>query len=320
MTKKEKYAIGVDLGGTSIKLGIVSEKGKIIKKTTVETKADEGPESVISQIKYGIKVLLHDNIYKINGIGIGSPGIVALKKGTVENPPNFPGWIKVNLGKILQKEFKTNVHVENDANAAAIGELIFGAGKSIDSFIMITLGTGVGGGIVFQKKIFRGEHGGAGEAGHMTIDYKGEKCKCGSYGCIETYAGNGYLVRRVQKELNKHKDSLIWDLISQDPDNLSPKVIDEAAVKGDEYAQSVINDLGIRLGAACSSMSNLLDITTFIIGGGIAGFGLPLFNTIKETMEQRVITPLRPRIKVIPAKLKNDAGIKGASSLVFYNQ
>lgn len=320
MTKKEKYAIGVDLGGTNVKLGIVSEKGKIVKKTTVETKAEEGPDSVISQIKYGINVLLHENKYKINGIGIGSPGIVALKKGTVENPPNFPGWEKVNLGKILQKEFKTVVHVENDANAAAIGELVFGAGKTIDSFIMITLGTGVGGGIVFKQKIFRGDRGGAGEAGHMTIDYKGERCKCGSYGCIETYAGNGYLVRRVQKELNKHKDSIIWDLISQKPDNLSPKIIDEAAVKGDTFAKSIIHDLGIRLGAAFSSMSNLLDITTFIIGGGIAGFGEPLLSTIKDTMSQRVITPLRPRIKVIPAKLKNDAGIKGASSLVFYNQ
>jgi len=320
MTKKEKYAIGVDLGGTSIKLGIVSEKGKILKKTTVETKAEEGPESVISQIKYGIKILIHNNKYKLNGIGIGAPGIVALKKGTVENPPNFPGWIKVNLGKILQKEFKTVVHVENDANAAAIGELIFGAGKSIESYIMITLGTGVGGGIVYHQKIFRGQYGGAGEAGHTTIDYKGEKCKCGSYGCIETFAGNGYLVKRVQKELIKHKDSLIWDLINHNLDNLSPKIIDDAAGKGDLYARSVINDLGLYLGAALSSMSNLFDITTFIIGGGVAGFGEPLFLAIKETMSQRVIAPSRSRIKVIPAKLKNDAGIKGASSLVFYNQ
>jgi len=320
MTKKENYAIGVDLGGTNIKLGIVSEKGKIVKKISVDTKADLGPESVISQIKKGIHILLNDNAYKIDGIGIGAPGIVALKKGTVENPPNFPGWIKVNLGRIIQKEFKADVHVENDANAAAIGELIFGAGKNIGSFIMITLGTGVGGGIVYHEKIFRGVHGGAGEAGHITIDYKGEKCKCGSFGCIETYAGNGYLVRRVQKELKKHKDSIIWDLISQNPDNLSPKIIDEASAKGDKYAQSIIHDLGIRLGAAFSSMGNLLDINTFIIGGGVAGFGEPMFNTIRETMSQRIITPSRPRIRVIPAKLKNDAGIKGASSLVFYNQ
>jgi glucokinase len=319
MAKKEKYAIGVDLGGTNIKLGIVSEQGKIIKKTSVETKAEGGPDSVAAQIIYGINILLHKNKIKINGIGIGSPGIVSYKKGTVENPPNFPGWKKVNLGKIIKKEFNIDVHLLNDANAAAMGEMIFGAGKNLDSFIMITLGTGVGGGIIFKRKLFHGEQGGAGEVGHVTIDYKGEKCNCGSYGCIETYAGNGYLIRRVKEELKNYPDSKIWELISKNPDNLTPKIIDMAAVQGDEFAMSVIIDLGHHLGAAFSSVCNLLNISTFIIGGGVAGFGEPLFKTIKETMTQRVLTSLRPTVKVIPAKLKNDAGIKGASSLVFYN-
>jgi glucokinase len=319
MAKTEKYAIGVDLGATSIKLGLVSQQGKIIKKTAVETKAEDGPGSVIAQIKYGINILLHNNKFKLHGIGIGSPGIVSQNSGIVENPPNIPGWKKINLGKIIKKEFKTKVHIDNDANAAAIGEMIFGAGKNIDSFIMITLGTGVGGGIVFNRKIFRGEHGGAGEVGHITIDYNGEKCNCGSYGCIEAYAGNSYLIRRVKDELNNYPDSMIWDLISKNPDNLTPKIIDTAAVKGDDFAKLVIHNLGYFLGAAFSSVSNLLDISTFIIGGGVAGFGDPLFKTIKEIMAQRVLTPLRPKIKIIPARLKNDAGIKGASSLVFYN-
>jgi glucokinase len=319
MADTEKYAIGVDLGGTSVKLGIVTLKGKIIKKTAVETKAGDGPESVIAQIKYGINILLHKNKFKLSGIGIGSPGTVSVKKGIVENPPNFPGWKKINLGKIIKKEFNTKVIIDNDANAAAIGEMIFGAGKNIGSFVMITLGTGVGGGIVFKRKIFRGEHGGAGEVGHITIDYKGEKCNCGSYGCIETYAGNAYLIRRVKDELNNYPDSKIWDLISKNPDNLTPKIINIAAEKGDDFAKSVVHDLGYFLGAALSSVSNLLDISTFIIGGGIAGFGDPLFKSIKDIMNQRVLTPLRPKIKIIPARLKNDAGIKGASSLVFYN-
>jgi glucokinase len=285
----------------------------------VETKAEYGPESVIAQIKYGINILLHKNKYKLSGIGIGSPGIVSIKKGTVENPPNFPGWKKINLGKIIKKEFNLKVHIDNDANAAAIGEMIFGAGKNIDSFVMITIGTGVGGGIVFNRKIFRGEHGGAGEVGHITVDYKGDKCNCGSYGCIETYAGNTYLIRRVKEELKNYPDSKIWTLINNNPDNLTPRFISIAAENGDDFAKSVIHDLGYFLGAALSSVSNLLDISTFIIGGGVAGFGDPLFKSIKEIMTRRVLTPLRPKIKVIPARLKNDAGIKGASSLVFYN-
>jgi glucokinase len=319
MAKTEKYTIGVDLGGTSVKLGIVSRQGRIIKKTSVESKAADGPESVIAQIKYGITILLSKNKFKLHGIGIGSPGTVSIKKGIVENPPNFFGWKKINLGQVIKKEFNTKVHVDNDANAAAIGEMIFGAGKNIDSFVMITLGTGVGGGIVFNRKLFRGEHGGAGEVGHVTIDYKGDKCNCGSLGCIEAYAGNSYLKRRVKSQLIHYPDSVIWDLINKNLDNLSPKIIDVAASRGDDFAKSVIHDLGHFLGAAFSSVSNLLDISTFIIGGGVAGFGDPLFKSIKDTMTQRVLTPLRPKIKIIPAKLKNDAGIKGASSLVFYN-
>ncbi|MHB9013952.1 MAG: ROK family protein, partial [Ignavibacteriaceae bacterium] len=189
MSKQEKYAIGVDLGGTNVKVGIVSQNGKIIKKVSVETKAQGGPKKVIQQIKKGIDEVLNKNELRIHGIGIGSPGTVSTKKGTVEDPPNLPGWGKVNLGKIIQKEFKINVKVENDANAAAIGEMIYGAGKSYESFVMVTLGTGVGGGIIYNRKLFRGEFGAAGEIGHISIDINGPQCKCGSFGCVETYLG-----------------------------------------------------------------------------------------------------------------------------------
>ncbi len=318
MPKLEKYAIGVDLGGTNVKVGIVSQNGKIIKKTSIETLAAEGPEKVIGQIKKGVRTVLDKNKLKITGIGIGAPGTVSTKKGTVENPPNLPGWEKVNLGKILEKEFKISVHVENDANAAAIGEMIFGAGKKKDSFIMITLGTGVGGGIIFKRKLFRGEFGAAGEVGHTSIDLNGPLCNCGSHGCIETYLGNHYIVKRVKEELNENKSTKIWDLIQNDTDNLTPLMIQKAAELGDEYAKSVVQSLGKYLGAALASMANALDIGTFIIGGGVAGFGEPLFNATQEQITSRVLKPIRKRIKVLPAKLKNDAGIKGASALVFY--
>ncbi|MDP3150456.1 MAG: ROK family protein, partial [Ignavibacteria bacterium] len=159
MAKAEKYAIGVDLGGTFIKFGIVTERGKIIRKSFVDTKAEGGPDSVIKQMKKGLKELFDHDKIKIEGIGIGSPGIVSKKRGTVENPPNLPGWGKVQLGHLIEKTFKLPTFVENDANAAAIGELIFGAGKNHKSFVMITLGTGVGGGIILNKKLFRGDFG-----------------------------------------------------------------------------------------------------------------------------------------------------------------
>ncbi len=319
MAKQIKTAIGVDLGGTNIKIGIVSSNGKILKKTSIKTEAHQGHEKVIENIKSGIKEILKSNKQKIKGIGIGCPGVINVKKGTVENPPNIPGWKKVKLGSIIQKEFKIDVCVENDANAAAIGEMIFGAGKKYSSFIMVTLGTGVGGGIVFNKKIFRGEFGAAGEIGHISIDGNGPACNCGSYGCIEAYIGNQYLKDRVRIELADQSDSKIWELIDNDLSNVSPRIIQNAAEFGDKYAQSIIHSMGVQLGTVFASLSNVLDISTFIIGGGVAGFGKPLFETICKTATARVLTPLRPRVKVIPAKLKNDAGIKGASALVFYN-
>ncbi len=318
MPGTEKFAIGIDLGGTNIKTGVVSSAGKIIDQTSVKSNAELGPKHVINQIITTAKTIIRKNKVNIKAIGIGTPGVVTVGKGTVENPPNFPGWKKINIAKILSDKLKLNVYVENDANAAAIGEMIFGAGKKYDSFVMVTLGTGVGGGIIINRKIFHGAFGAAGELGHVTIDYKGSKCNCGSYGCIETYVGNRYLKARIREELSEHKDSIIWQLLDNHTDEVSPRIIQQASEQGDPFAQQVIKDMGIQLGAALTSVSNLLDISTFVIGGGVAGFGKPLFNSISETIKKRVLTSIKPRVKVIPAKLKNNAGIKGASSLVFY--
>jgi len=318
MSGRTKYAVGVDFGGTNIKIGLVSKGGKIISKLSIKTEPGKGPKKVIENIKTGVYDLLKKTKAHIDGIGIGCPGTVNPEKGTVENPPNLHGWGKVNLGKVISMEFEKDVFLENDANTAAIGELIFGNGKKFNSFIMVTLGTGVGGGIVINRKLHRGDFGAAGEIGHITINYNGPKCKCGSYGCIEAYAGNQYFKERVRNELKKHSDSLLLKLIDNDYSVVSPRKIQDSAEKGDEFANFVIVDLGTKLGAAFASLSNVLDISTYIIGGGIAGFGKPLFESIKKTLTARIMAPLKPRVKILPAKLKNDAGIKGASALVFH--
>jgi glucokinase len=319
MSKTIKYAIGVDLGGTNIKIGIVSDKGKLVKSISIKTEADIGPKKVITNIIRGVELILVKNKLKIQGIGIGCPGVVSTKKGIVENAPNLPGWKNVKLGPIIKEKFGYKVHLENDANAAAVGELTFGAGRKIDSFVMVTLGTGVGGGIVFNKKIFRGEFGAAGEIGHISIDVNGPKCNCGSSGCIEAYAGNSYLKEQIRRELKNYPDSKVWKLIENDLTKVSPRIIQAASEKKDAYAKFVIERMGKQLGAALASLSNSLDISTFIIGGGVAGFGKPLFDSTRLTISERVLLPLRQRVLVIPAKLLNEAGIKGASSLVFYN-
>jgi len=320
MVEQIKYSIGVDLGGTNIKLGIVTNTGKIIKKISVDTKAEGGSKVVISQIKYGIDLLLKGNKYKIQGIGIGSPGVVSMDKGTVENPPNLPGWKKVFLRKELEKITNTKVVVENDANAAAIGELIYGAGKKLKSFVMITLGTGVGGGLIINRKLYRGDTGAGGEIGHIVIDLHGKKCNCGNTGCVEAYLGNGYLINAVKEELPNYPDSKINKLINNDTENLTPKVISEAVQLNDKYANEIVKNMGENLGAALATVSNILDITNFVIGGGVSGFGKPLFDATSNATKRRVLASLSKYIKIIPAKLKNEAGIQGAAALVFYLQ
>ncbi len=319
MTESKKYAIGVDLGGTSIKVGLVDESGEIVSKTSVDTKANEGPDVVIEQMKRGINTLLkmNDNLI-IEGIGIGAPGVVKAKTGVVENPPNLPGWGTVQLGSIIKRAFRMSVFVENDANAAAIGELIFGAGKKLDSFIMITLGTGVGGGIVINRRIYRGDTGAAGEIGHVAIDHNGRKCNCGSTGCVEAYLGNGYLVDHVVRELPKYPDSKINALIQGDYSKLTPKIIHEASLAGDTYAKAIIIECGKNLGYAITSVVNLFDISNVVIGGGVAGFGELLFTSFENTVKDRVLKSLSANFKVREAKLKTEAGILGASALVFY--
>ncbi len=310
------YVIGVDLGGTFIKAGAVSKEGKVLYETSLPSKADLNPEAVVRQIAKAVEMIkekFRNN--KVLGVGIGSPGMVDLDGGTVKYPPNLANWTVFRLGDETSKLIGEPVQVENDANAAAVGELKFGAGKGMKNFIMITLGTGVGGGIIADGKVFRGEEGGAGEIGHTTIDYNGPLCNCGNRGCVEAYVGQKHLSRRVAEQLKSHPESFINKLIDGDAQKLEPKIISEAANKGDEFALQIWKEAGIYIGTALSSAINILDIATLIIGGGVAKAGKPLFDSIKETIMARVFTSVKPRVHVLCTKLENSAGVIGAAAL-----
>ena len=314
-----KYAIGIDLGGTNIKAGGVNPEGKILFKTSIPTGAENGYRYVVNQIIRACEIVI-GKLGKPDGIGIGAPGVVDFKTGEVKSPPNLPGWGTVNLKKIIDEKFPVRATIENDANAAAIGEFIYGAGKEKRSFIMVTLGTGVGGGIFFDGKLFRGETGGAGEIGHVTINYKGRKCNCGSLGCIEAYVGNARIIADTKRKIKLVENTELVNLLDGDLTKLSPKVIFEAAKLGDEFSRKVIAEIGDMLGAALASATNLLDISTIIVGGGVSGFGKFLFEPLRASVKKRVVEPLRKRVKVVRSRLGNDAGLKGAASLVYYDE
>ncbi len=311
--------MGIDLGGTNIKAAVCGSDGMVLGATTLPTKAEKGLDASIGQIHAVLGGLFASKRYRsmIGGIGIGVPGSVDHRLGRVLHPPNLPGWKNVPLARIVEERWRVPVRIENDANAAALGEAFFGAGRGTKNFIAVTLGTGIGGGIVMERKIVHGERGFAGELGHTTIDLNGPKCGCGSRGCIEAYIGSNYLVRRTLEKLKERPSSVLFKWMRMKGQELTPKEISRAANQGDVFAREILVEAGEYLGAALASAANLLDITTFIIGGGVAAAGKPLFEGIASAMKRRVLISLRRHITILPAELGNRAGFLGAAALWF---
>lgn len=309
--------IGVDLGGTTVKSGLVNSAGEILFENKFPTRADEGPAVVVGQIEAGIKdILARKGTPGVLAVGIGAPGVVN-DIGVVQAPPNLKGWDSVNLADEVTRRFPGyRVVVENDANVAAIAEAKFGAGRGIPDFLFIIWGTGVGGGIILNGKIHRGPTGGAGEVGHISIDLDGPPCNCGGRGCVEAYIGQRYLSQRTAERLPKHPDSAILKLIGGDLSKLEPVFIAKAAEQGDTFARDVMKEAGRYLGVAIAAVMNTLDLRVSIIGGGVSAAGELVLNATADAVRAQVLKPLRPGIRVLPAELGNAAGILGAAGLV----
>ena len=207
------YSVGVDIGAMSIKIGLVNEYGEILYKTSFKT--DKNPKKAIDNIAHQIKNLLKDNnisIEDIKGIGIGCPGAVNSKTGVIDFLPNLD-WESIEIAKMLKQYFDTHIKISNDANVATLGEVVYGSAKNLNSAIMFTLGTGVGGGIVIDKKLFEGEQSRGAELGHTTLVLDGEQCSCGRKGCVECYASATAFIKQTKTAMEQNKSSKMWDLI-----------------------------------------------------------------------------------------------------------
>ena len=312
-----KVVIGVDLGGTTIKAGVVAAGGSILYQNKFPSYANEGPSKVIQQIGVSIRDALENpDGARAEGVGLGAPGVVD-DEGVVKSPPNFRNWDEVPLKAELSKAFPNlSIGVENDANAAAIAESRFGAGVDIPNFLFVIWGTGVGGGIILNHRIYRGPMGGAGEIGHITIDYAGPRCNCGNVGCVEAYVGQRYLSQRTAERLKSDPQSKILDLVGGDISKIEPMYISEAAQMGDKIAREILVEAGGLLGVAIAAVMNIMDLRTSIIGGGVSAAGDFVIRAIQASVERRVLKPLRKDIRVLAAQLGNNAGILGAAGLV----
>lgn len=310
-----KYAVGVDLGGTKISAGLVDSTGRLLNKTKIGTEADKGPKHVIGNIIRSITAVSKDMGVKpkdIAGAGIGSPGPLDAAKGIIHFAPNLPGWKEIKLKDIVQKEFPFPVHVDNDANVAAYGENWTGAGKKVNYFLFVTLGTGVGGGLIVNNEIFHGTADSAMEIGHVTVFPDGRKCNCGNYGCLERYASATGIVITAKEFIAAGKKTLLTKTV------LSSKAVHDAALKKDKVAIDILTDAGRCLGIVIANTASLLNLDMVALGGNVAEAGEFIFKPVREEIKKRVLFPAN-RIKVVKAKLGVDAGLIGAARLVFSN-
>ncbi|MFA5645127.1 MAG: ROK family protein [Candidatus Ratteibacteria bacterium] len=309
-----RRAIGLDLGGTYIKAGLVAEDGTLLKKGQFPSCAETGSQKeVLSQMKQVIESFWEEGL---TGIGIGTPGVVR-NDGTVFDSPNLPDWDNLPLKQIFEEIFPVPVIVENDASSITWGEYLFGAGQGCKSIICLTLGTGVGGGIVQEGKLLRGGTYSAVELGHITVDFQGPQCKCGSIGCIESFVGRDYLVARATDQMRQGKKTILTTLSGGDYTTITPKLLAEAAHQGDPFAISLWHDTGVALGAHLTGMVNLINPDKIILGGGIAQAGEILFEPVRHTIQSRAMKRLGQYVEVVPCQLGSNAGIVSGGALAF---
>ena len=301
-----KYALGIDIGGTNTVVGLVDKEGNVLGTDSVKTQSFPVLEEYVKTVSKLAKDLIAKNNVSINeivGLGIGAPN-ANYYTGNIEMAPNLP-WKqdKVPLAKMFREELNIPVTITNDANAAALGEKMYGVAKDMDNFIMITLGTGVGSGIVINGQLVYGHDGFAGELGHVIIERNGRLCGCGRRGCLETYCSATGIVRTA-KERNTPF--------------LTSKDIYDAAVKGDETAIDIFKETGTRLGRAFADMVVFSSPEAFVLFGGLAKAGDFIVKYTKEAMEESIMPIFKGKVKILLSTMKDaDAAVLGASALAW---
>jgi glucokinase len=320
----KKYTIGVDIGGTKIAAGLVDVSGKLLERTVVPTMSGEGYKISLTQVYRAIEDILRVSALKkrsIFGIGVCAPGPLDPIKGIVHNPPNLKGWKNVPLRSLLEKRFKTSVKVENDANAAGIAELKWGAAKGYRHALYVTVSTGIGTAIIINGEIYHGKNGMAGEGGHVSINFDDKKslCNCGNYGCIEALASGVHTAKKLAGRIRSGKvpgSAAIMKACGGKLEDLNMEQIGKAAREDNRLAISTIEEEGELIGIWLGGMVSVLDPEVIVIGGGVASLGNIFFRAIKRSLPLHTLNVYASKTPVLPAKLKKDVGIYGAASVM----
>ena len=310
------YSIGVDIGGMSIKVGVVDRDGNIVKKGKVVTDVEGGPHKIINDIADLILSLIDPKDRDFVGIGIGCPGAINSATGVVDRAFNLK-WHKVALAEELARRINKRIKVSNDANVAALGEAMYGVGRTYTDTIFITLGTGVGGGIVLNGKLYEGNESKGAELGHMVLVVDGEPCTCGRNGCMEAYCSATALIRETKKAMLADKQSSMWGFVGGDIEKVDGRVAFECSKSGDKSANAVVDYFVKYLGEGMLNFANIFRPQAIILGGGVCAQGDYLIYKLKDYCKDRNYGFANtPRFDILVAQLGNDAGIIGAAGLI----
>jgi glucokinase len=315
----KKLYVGVDLGGPNVKTGLVDEDGNVLVRDERKTLARQSAEAPVKQIVESIDAVVRSGgatVTDVSGIGIGSPGPLSAREGKILRAGNLPHWINFPLVSIIKERLGVDVYLQNDATLFAYGEWWVGAGKGLDDFFALTLGTGIGGGAVCGGKLLTGFNDNACEIGHTTIDYNGPQCWCGQKGCLELYSSATGLVRMTGEELvNEHIDTSLAEYRTKQ-EELNSKIIFKAAAEGDTFAREMFDRAGYLLGIGIVNALNITNFETVAVGGGLARAGDLILGPARRALMERGFQSYNQQVRIVPAQRPAEAAILGAVKLV----
>jgi len=315
--------VGVDVGGTFIKAGIVSGEGVLSESVAVSTEAASGAARVLAQSSALIQGLLSkagSEQWAVQGIGVGVTGQVDFRSGTVVSgiEDKIPGWVGTSVRQFIEEQFHLPTWVDNDGMVAAIGEHIFGAGKGVSNLVCLTIGTGIGSGIILEGKPFRGASGPAGELGHLTINFDGPRCGCGNQGCLEAYVSKSALVNKAMRAIEAGEHSRIAQLVGHKLEEITVETIGTAARQKDSLAQRIITEMSDHLSYGLMNVINVLGPERIVLAGGCAQLGDLFIDRVRKLVRKHTFSQAAQRTEIILSRLGQHAGVIGAGALVLH--
>ena len=314
--KPELPVLAVDLGGTKIIAAIISDKGQVTAREYYLTLAEEGPQPVIDRVLSAIDHILglvNLDSSKLHSISLAAAGAIDIDKGLVTLSPNLPGWHNIPLRDIVKEKHRVDTFLINDASAAALGEHHFGVGRGVNNLVLLTLGTGIGGGIIINGELYSGPRGSAGEIGHATIDVNGPRCSCGNVGCLEMLASGTAIAQEAVRRISQGEMSSLTKIVDGKAGNITAREVSLAAQNGDSLALEVISKAATYLGVAMVNLVNIFNPEMIIIGGGMAQMGDLLLDTARQVVKERAFPLSAQAVRIVTAQLGDNAGVLGAA-------